>query len=129
MDQYNKEYQGQEEEEMPFISSKVNIVMTEEQKDTIRKRLGENISIIPGKTEDWLMVEIEDHCDLYFRGDKKQPTAFIEVKVFGEIRDTAARKMTEIVSGIYEKELGIKQNRIYIKYEEARKWGWNGTNF
>lgn len=114
---------------MPFISSKVNIAMTEEQKETIRKRLGENISIIPGKTEDWLMIEIADRCDLYFRGDKKLPTAFIEVKVFGEIRDTAASKMTEMISGIYEKELGIKQNRIYIKYEEARKWGWNGANF
>ena len=114
---------------MPYISSKVNIVMTEEQKDTVRKRLGENISIIPGKTEDWLMVEIEDCCDLSFRGDKKLPAAFIEVKVFGEIRDTAARKMTEMISGIYEKELGIKQNRIYIKSEEVRKWGWNGANF
>ncbi len=93
---------------MPFISSKVNIAMTKEQKETIRKKLGENISIIPGKTEDWLMVEIADNCDLYFRGDEK---------------------MTEIISGIYEKELKIKQNRIYIKYEEVEKWGWNGTNF
>ena len=46
---------------MPFISSKVNIAMTKEQKETIRKKLGENISIIPGKTEDWLMVEIADN--------------------------------------------------------------------
>ena len=107
---------------MPFISSKVNIAMTKEQKETIRKKLGENISIIPGKTEDWLMVEIADNCDLYFRGDEKLPTAFIEVKVFGEIKDIAAGKMTEIISGIYEKELKIKQNRIYIKYEEVEKW-------
>ncbi len=114
---------------MPFISSRVNIAMTKEQKETIRKKLGENISIIPGKTEDWLMVEIADNCDLYFRGDEKLPTAFIEVKVFGEIKDIAAGKMTEIISGIYEKELKIKQNRIYIKYEEVEKWGWNGTNF
>ena len=106
---------------MPFISSKVNIAMTKEQKETIRKKLGENISIIPGKTEDWLMVEIADNCDLYFRGDEKLPTAFIEVKVFGEIKDIAAGKMTEIISGIYEKELKIKQNRIYIKYEEVEK--------
>ena len=35
---------------MPFISSKVNIAMTKEQKETIRKKLGENISIIPGIT-------------------------------------------------------------------------------
>ena len=51
------------------------------------------------------------------------------MKVFGEIKDIAAGKMTEIISGIYEKELKIKQNRIYIKYEEVEKWGWNGTNF
>lgn len=114
---------------MPFISSKVNISMTEEQKETIKQKLGENISIIPGKTEDWLMIEFADDCDLYFGGDKKSPAAFIEVKIFGEIRDMVAGKMTEIICGIYEKELQIKQNRIYVKYEEVRKWGWNGDNF
>lgn len=114
---------------MPFIHSSVSVSMTEEQKESIKRKLGENISIIPGKTEDWLMIKFEDNCDLYFRASKELPSAFIEVKVFGDIKDIAARKMTEIICGIYEKELQIKQNRIYIKYEEVKKWGWNGSNF
>lgn len=37
--------------------------------------------------------------------------------------------MTETVCGIYEECLQIKKERIYVKYEEISKWGWNGHNF
>ena len=38
-------------------------------------------------------------------------------------------KSLETVCGIYETELRIPKDRVYVKYEESDKWGWNGTNF
>ena len=35
---------------MPFINSKVTVTMSEEKKETVKKRLGQAISIIPGKS-------------------------------------------------------------------------------
>lgn len=114
---------------MPFIDSKVSVKMTQEKKDKVKERLGEIISIIPGKSESWLMVGFEDSYDLYFKGNQDEETAFIEVKVFGGASPAVFAKMTEAVSQIFYEELGIPKDRIYVKYEEVENWGWNGANF
>lgn len=45
---------------MPFINSKVTVKMTDSQKEAVKKRLGEAITLIPGKSENWLMAGFED---------------------------------------------------------------------
>lgn len=114
---------------MPFINSKVSVSMTGQQKETLKQKLGEAISIIPGKSEQWLMLELSDNCDLYFQGNNSLPSAFVEIKVFGSIPADCLDKMTETICGIYEDCLQIKKDRTYVKYEECSKWGWNGNNF
>jgi len=122
-------YFGQQDIKMPFINSKVTVKMTEDKKEAVKKRLGEAISIIPGKSENWLMVGFEDGYDLYFQGNKDGETAFVEVKVYGSADRSVYDRMTPVISTILNEELGIPQNRIYIKYEEVANWGWNGSNF
>ena len=51
---------------MPFINSRISVTMTEQQKESLKEQLVEAISIIPGKSEQWLMLEFADNCDLYF---------------------------------------------------------------
>lgn len=114
---------------MPFISSKVSSVMKEQQREELMKKLGEAISIIPGKSEEWLMIEFADRCDLSFQGNREQPAAFIEVKVFGKIPGECLDRLTKEICSIYMAVLEIDPRRIYVKYEEVSKWGWNGTNF
>lgn len=114
---------------MPFINSRVSIPMTEPQKETVKEKLGRAISIIPGKTEKWLMIEFADNCDLYFQGNKKEASAFVEIKVFGSIPEDCLDELTRTVCGIYETDLQINKERVYVKYEEIGKWGWNGSNF
>ena len=43
---------------MPFINSKVNVPLTEEVKEALKTKLGQAISLIPGKSENWLMVAL-----------------------------------------------------------------------
>lgn len=114
---------------MPFINSKVTVKMTEDKKENIKKRFGEVIKLIPGKSENWLMVGFEDGYDLYFQGNKNDESAFVEVKVFGSADSSVYNKMTSEICNILNEELSIPENRIYVKYEETRNWGWNGSNF
>ena len=114
---------------MPFINSRVSVPMTEQQKESIKQKLGKAISIIPVKSEQWLMLEFADNCDLYFQGNGTLPLALIEIKVFGSIPQSCLNEMTETVCEIYETDLRIKKDHIYVKYEESSKWGWNGSNF
>ena len=43
---------------MPFINVKISENLSDTQVDNIKSRLGEAISLIPGKSEAWLMVNI-----------------------------------------------------------------------
>ncbi|GKU26199.1 phenylpyruvate tautomerase MIF-related protein [Clostridium folliculivorans] len=114
---------------MPFIDSKVTVKLTEEKKDKIKDELGKLIELIPGKSEQWLMVGFQDEYPLYFKGDKLEYGAFIEVKIFGSTSKEALSKLTKAICELYEEELSISKESIYVKYEEVNNWGWNGENF
>lgn len=114
---------------MPYIQTKVSVSVNAEQEKAVKTRMGEAISIIPGKSESWLMLDFEDNCRLYFKGSAELPSAFIEVKIYGrssaEVYDRLTAELTEIISS----ELDIPAERIYVKYEEVSFWGYNGHNF
>ena len=114
---------------MPFIDSKVSVALSKEQETELKTRLGQAISLIPGKSESWLMTGFEDNYHLYYRGDNSQPTAFVEVKVFGKENPSAFNALTAEITKIFQKVLGISPDHIYIKYEAVANWGWNGSNF
>ena len=114
---------------MPYINSKVNVKITKDQEILLKGKLGEAIKLIPGKSEEWLMVGFEQDCDLYFKGSNEEKIAFIEVKVFGTVRKPDIENLTSAICNIYEEVLSIPQAQIYIKYEEVSLWGWNGRNF
>ena len=120
---------SRKENSMPFINARVSVPVTKEQEEVLKDKLGKAISIIPGKSEQWLMIEFADCCNLYFQGNQSGPTAFIEVKVFGSIPESCLDELTEAICNIYETELHVKKDRIYVKYEEVGKWGWTGGNF
>lgn len=114
---------------MPCIQTKVNTKLPKEKERILKSKLGKAISLIPGKSENWLMLTFEDDCRMYFKGDDSQPMAFVEVKIYGKSNEGVYRKLTAAITEIYQQELGIDPSRIYVKYEETDYWGWNGNNF
>ncbi len=114
---------------MPYISTKTNVTITKDKEKAIKSKLGKAIELIPGKSENWLMLAFEDQCSLYFKGNSDQPIAFVEVKLFGSSNASAYDKLTTEITTILKEELEIAPNQIYVKYEEVQNWGWNGNNF
>ncbi len=113
---------------MPFINSKVSISLSDEKERELKSRLGQAITLIPGKSESWLMTGFEDNYHLYFRGDNTEPMAFVEVKVFGRDNPPAFEALTTEICKIFGEVLGIKADHIYVEYEPVANWGWNGRN-
>lgn len=113
---------------MPFIGNKVTAKISEEKEKIIKEKLGKAIELL-GKSEEYLMVGFEDNYKLYFAGEKLEKGAFIEVKLFGKASSEAYEKLTVEICKIYEEELKIPKDKIYVKYEEVSNWGWNGFNF
>lgn len=114
---------------MPFIESKLSIKTTQEQQKKLKERLGQAISLIPGKSESWLMVDLQDDQKMYFRGDDSEPIAFICVNIYGRPDPAAFEKMTAELTGIYGELFGVAPDHMYVKYAASTDWGWNGSNF
>ncbi|MCR4946869.1 MAG: hypothetical protein K5929_08010 [Lachnospiraceae bacterium] len=114
---------------MPFIESKLSVKTTEEQRDELKKRLGQAIAVIPGKSESWLMLDIQDDQKMYFRGDNSEPVAFISVSIYGSGDPGAFDEMTGVLTDIFSDMFGISPDHIYVRYSTSKDWGWNGSNF
>ena len=113
---------------MPFINTMTSVKISDEKANSIKAKLGKAIEAFPGKTENWLMIGFNDECKMYFKGSNED-CAYIEISIFGSVEPSAADKMTALVTDIINEELGVAPDRIYIKYEGATDWGWNGSNF
>ncbi len=116
---------------MPVIHTHVSVETTPEQRETLKSAYGSLISLIPGKSEGWLMCPFEDNMPIYFGGDNSKPAAYVEVNAFGhsEISSDVWNSMTARIMQALEDVLGIPQDRTYIRYTATRDWGWNGGNF
>ncbi|MCR5587108.1 MAG: hypothetical protein K6F77_06210 [Lachnospiraceae bacterium] len=113
---------------MPFIDSKITVKVSEEKKEKIKARLGEEIGII-GKPESFLMVGFEDEYCLYMAGKKLEKGAYVAVRIFGNASSDAYDRMTGAICNILSEELDIPAGNVYVSYIGTRDWGWNGGNF
>ncbi|MGN1328245.1 MAG: phenylpyruvate tautomerase MIF-related protein [Eubacterium sp.] len=111
---------------MPFIQVKTNQRISS--KEELKAELGNAITAIPGKSEGWLMVELQDKLDMYFKGSD-EPCAMFEVAIFGKASESAYDNLTRLLCSASEKYLGVSPDRTYVKYSEIDNWGYNNFNF
>lgn len=111
---------------MPFIDVKTNIKI--ENKEVLKGELGRLISLIPGKSESWLMVDIEDNQNMYFKGSDA-PLMMVEVKIYGSASESALNNFTLSVTNSLSLVYNVPKNRIYVSYFMTPFWGYDGENF
>lgn len=114
---------------MPFIDVKTSCELNSEKVKQIKSELGQAISLIPGKSEKWLMVNITDNCNLYFKGIDDKNTAFVNVSIFGETSKVNLENLTCEICKILENSAEIPSDRVYVKFEFSDKWGYNNFMF
>ena len=113
---------------MPFINAKTTAALSNSKKDTLTTEICNIASECLGKGENWIMIGYEDNASLTFQGNTAD-IAYIEVKTFGTPSPAGASQMTAKLSSLFERELSISPDRIYVAYFPTDKWGWNGNNF
>ncbi|MBQ8552043.1 MAG: hypothetical protein IJ428_04430 [Clostridia bacterium] len=114
---------------MPYINMKVGKKLTEEKMIELKAALGKAIEAIPGKSETYLMVCIEDDQKIWLAGDDTTPKAFFDVRILGKARSEDFSRMTGELCRICSDLLGIAGADVYVTYSEYADWGWNGKNF
>ena len=113
---------------MPFIHTRVNRPISREQEEQLARQYGDAVTLL-GKSENWLMLQFEDNCRLYFQGGGSNPLAFVSVKLYGGAGKDAYQRMTARITEILSDILSIPTDGIYVEYEETDHWGWQGSNF
>lgn len=113
---------------MPFIDSKITVSVPQDKREILKAELGKAVSVL-NKPERFLMVGFEDNYDLYMGGEKLEKGAYVAVSLFGNGSKAAYEEMTSIICKLYEKELGIPGDAVYVTYHGVNDWGWNGQNF
>lgn len=115
---------------MPFIEILTNKTLRPEQHTALQHRMGELISLMPGKSEQWLMVHIEDGASLCFAGDAGKTAVMAQLRAFGAEQSAECYDaLTEAVTAACTELLEAAPERVYVEYEVTSHWGWNGKNF
>jgi len=112
---------------MPFLDCKLNVDITKQQEVQLKDEFGKAISLIPGKSESWLMVNIQPKCALYFRGSNEKPTAMVTVMVYGKPNPNAYDALSARIYTILQNSVNIED--VYVSYSETSNFGYNGSNF
>ena len=113
---------------MPYIKLTTTAEVDEPRANALKAAFGKAIESFPGKTEQWLMVEIEGGRKMYFRGDASADTAMVTVDLLGSVSAPASENMTACLCDILREQLGLDPARVYVKYTGFANWGWNGSN-
>ena len=113
---------------MPYLHLRTSKTLTDEENTRLKSRFGQAITCLPGKTERWLMVDLEGGAVLTLGGEMR-PLAMVEVALFGKAPATAYETLTAEICRVLAEELGLPGDGVYVKYEEVQHWGYDGGNF
>lgn len=113
---------------MPYIHVKTSLSVDERLQTKVQQELGQAIGLLPGKSEQWLMVQFSQEQTLWMAGSD-EPAAMVEVSIYGGAPQDAYDQLTERITNILYDYLDLEPQRVYVKYAECEVWGWNGANF
>ena len=114
---------------MPYIKATTSIKLDCDKKKQLKEEFGKLIETVPGKTEKWLMVAVEDEAYMAFAGKDDSPALMVEVDLLGGADRGVYDALTSVICKRMQELLGIDGERIYVKYKEFSVWGWNSINF
>lgn len=111
---------------MPFIKIKTSCAISEEQEKDLKKHIGKAIELVPGKSEEYLLLEFEDNSRLWLSGKNDEPIAYIEAAIFGNEPHYGYDSFTAEITKLFAEVMNCRPDHIYIKYEDIIAWGVQG---
>lgn len=112
---------------MPFINTKLSVELNSNKEKQLKDAFGKAITAL-GKSEGWLMLNFEDNCRLWFKGENDRPIAIAEISLYGSATRSQYDNMTAQITEAISQIAGIDSDRVYVKYSEFETWGFGGNN-
>ena len=113
---------------MPYINVATTEKIDSSTAQKLKEKLGKAISIIPGKSERWLMINLDGEKTLSL-GGSFESCAIAQISIYGSSTGDVYNRLTAEVTNILNEFLNVSKDRIYVSYSECKYWGFNGSNF
>jgi phenylpyruvate tautomerase PptA (4-oxalocrotonate tautomerase family) len=110
---------------MPYIQVTIGQKLSALQKETLKSELGRLIAIIPGKSEQSLIVNIQDGPSLYM-GGTEVPSVYIDLRIYGKTDPEVKKRFTREIFTLITREFAIPAARQYLTISEHDHWGYEG---
>ena len=111
---------------MPLIVVNTSLTLEKEQKDAIKSEMGKAITIIPGKTEQVLMVDVSDGRTIYFHGEEPKQAAHVDVHIYGSANFAVKSEFTQAIYKVLNDTVGLKDDEVFVTINEHSVWGAKG---
>jgi len=114
---------------MPFLRLTSSAPEMPAKAAALAEELSQAVSRLLGKPETYVMISVEK-ADMRMSGTDA-PAAFVDLRSIGGFSTQKNKTISETVSGIVTKHLGVSGNRIFLNFTDipASSWGWNGGTF
>jgi hypothetical protein len=110
---------------MPYLSVSIGQKLDAAQKEKLKTEFGRLITIIPGKTEPDLILNIQD-TDAMYIGGQNIPCAYIDLRIYIKTTAEAKKRFTAETFALITREFGIPPERQYLTIGEYESWGYDG---
>ena len=105
---------------MPFVEVKTTVKLDKSQTEKLRDDIRTAITLIPTKTADNMMLQIQSGCDMWM-GDLEKACAFVDIRLYGPSPSESKKEFVEAVLEAL-KPYGIENNRVYMNIWQRETW-------
>ncbi|WP_322174656.1 hypothetical protein [Acutalibacter caecimuris] len=107
---------------MPFIDVKASCPISPQQEERLKSGLGQAIGLIPGKTEESLMLRFTGGCHMWFAGSQEGPIVMADVAIYGSTGPEDFQAFGAQAVSLLKEALNAKQ--VYLKLAQTTNWAW-----
>ena len=108
---------------MPYMRVSLTQKLTPEKAGELNKRLSEAFEVLPGKTRDFIIIELEDGKPLFFRSEFQKDFIFADIHYAGKFAFKLKNELTVAIFGVFESVLGTAKENASLKITEHQSWG------
>ena len=111
---------------MPYMKVSLSKTLSADEKQKLYERLGEALSVIPGKEAFMLIADIEDGRSLYCGGGAHDDFVFIDARYYGRVEYHIKKAFVQAAMKAVEDVAGTPKEYISMTVLEMNSWGGFG---
>lgn len=111
---------------MPFVKFVTSEKLDAQKRDEIRNVIWDAVTVIPGKTAEVTMIEIQDCADIT-KGPGGAPAIFAETRLFTAAPTSAKSDYCKKLFEGFERIVGVSPAKMYFNVLEFDSWASGGS--